>query len=534
MDRLISSIRGQSGSASDLSDLNAQLATHQTEQLLRQNAAALLEVARDLDAEHHSLGLLYLLEVRGRVAATAPGGDAAFLREASSFLRACSAQQVQLAPAKFASLCRQVKASALADGCPKLAIAPLRAAIPKIAPCPGHLTPAHADLLQCAILSKCYNSVAGVLEADVCTVDPKRTACTATDLLLYCYYGGTVEVARRRYGAAAELLHAAVCAPTAVVNAITVACLKRLVLVEALRSGEVLALPKWAPAPVARAAKAECGAYFDLARKAAAVVPPPPPPAPPAASAAAGAGWSVGEGGAGGGGKPGRVHGAAAATAAAAPGGGEAALAALASFALSKAPEFEADGNAGLARLVVEAASRRRLAALPHTFAALPLGAAAARAGLADAGEAELAVLRMVDAGQLSASLSDRDATVAFPEDARGGGDDALPGSGPLAARIDVLIERCMALAEQLQEADAVVSTDRAFLSKMELRGQGSVRAATAAALRAPGGDDSSEGLGLLPPGLGGPAAMDVQGMEPSQGDGGTETPPEAEPFGLA
>jgi hypothetical protein len=61
MDRLISSIQGQSGSASDLSDLNAQLATHQTEQLLRQNAAALLEVARDLDAEHHSLGLLYLL-----------------------------------------------------------------------------------------------------------------------------------------------------------------------------------------------------------------------------------------------------------------------------------------------------------------------------------------------------------------------------------------------------------------------------------------------------------------------------------------
>ena len=49
---------------------------------------------------------------------------------------------------------------------------------------------------------------------------------------------------RRRYPRALELLLAAVTLPTLVMNAITVACLKKYVLLFLMASGSVPALPK--------------------------------------------------------------------------------------------------------------------------------------------------------------------------------------------------------------------------------------------------------------------------------------------------
>ena len=34
------------------------------------------------------------------------------------------------------------------------------------------------------------------MDADVYSVDPSKTACTPTDVLLYCYYGGLLEIGR--------------------------------------------------------------------------------------------------------------------------------------------------------------------------------------------------------------------------------------------------------------------------------------------------------------------------------------------------
>ena len=123
-----------------------------------------------------------------------------------------------------------------------------------------------------------------MLDADVYTVDPAKTAVTPTDVLLYCYYGGLLEIGRwagergappnvaaccgtcfrpcfrpwqrrpgsatrshlaqprpalpaaapacrRRYAHALELLLTALTAPTMVPNAITAACAKKYVQV---------------------------------------------------------------------------------------------------------------------------------------------------------------------------------------------------------------------------------------------------------------------------------------------------------------
>jgi COP9 signalosome complex subunit 3 len=142
------------------------------------------------------------------------------------------------------ALCRAVKAHCLALGAPKRGVPALRAAVAKLCPSTDYLSPIHADLFQLCLLSKCYSGAGAALDADVFTVDPTKTATSPTDVLLYCYYGALLEIGRRRYARALELLLTAVTAPTMVLNAITVACLKKYMLVSLLQSGAVPALPK--------------------------------------------------------------------------------------------------------------------------------------------------------------------------------------------------------------------------------------------------------------------------------------------------
>ena len=50
---------------------------------------------------------------------------------------------------------------------PALAIPPLAAAIAAIRPSVDHLTPQHAMLMQCCLLSKCYNAALPTLESPI-------------------------------------------------------------------------------------------------------------------------------------------------------------------------------------------------------------------------------------------------------------------------------------------------------------------------------------------------------------------------------
>lgn len=252
----------------------------------------------------------------------------------------------------------------------------------------------------------------------VSAVDPSKTACTATDVQLYCYYGGMVEAGRRRYARALDLLLAGITAPTLVVNAITVAALKKYVLVSLLHAGEAPPLPKHAAPAVHRALKAEAGAYLDLAKLVKA--------------------------------------------------GSEEEAAAL---VVAKAEVWRGDGNAGLAAAVARAAGRRRVAALTRTFLTLPLAEVAAAAGLGDdAAAAEDAVVGMVGAGEVGARVSQRDGMVRFEEGAGGGGGLS---AGEAGARVHDLIRQAMALAKEVAAVDHAVSCDRAFISKAAVRGVG-------------------------------------------------------------
>lgn len=336
-----------------------------------------------------------------------------------------------------------------------------------LCPAPGSISPVHADYFLVCLVAKCYSAAALFLKEDACAVDPGATGVTATDILLYCYYGGMIETGRRRYSQAIDLYLTAVTVPTGVVNAITIASLKKLYLVSLLHTGEAPVLPKHTSPPVTRAVKGECAAYAELAKVAAA-----------AATKAA---------------------------------GGAAGPSDLATYALSKSEVWRTDGNVGLVRSVVEMASRRKVQALTQTFCSLLTAAVAQRAGLPGAREAELELFRMVEAKEVSARISEREGVAEFLDN---------PGayaSAETVAELENLIEKCMGLSQAVAAVDHSVSCDRAFISKTDIGkgggggatpglgagGPSGMRGGSGGSFKELGGGGPGEGLPMASPVIG-------------------------------
>jgi hypothetical protein len=412
LEELVLQIQTLSGTPAGLDALPTAL--REAEPLLRANAAACLTAAEGLDPAAHTLGCLHLLLARGRAAgggAPAPPLDAPFLAAAAAFFRAADGAQLRRAPGATAALARLLKAQALAAGAPKRGVAPLRAAAAALAAGrPGLVTAPAVDLLELCLAARCPAAAAGALAAPPTDVDPRAGGAAATDVLLFCYYGGLVEARRRRFGAALDLFAAALAAPTLAASAITLAALKKFLLVAVLARGAAGALPRGAPPPVARMAKAEAGPYRELARLAA-------------------------------GGAP----------------AGE-----LAAFAAARAGLWRADGNAGLVAAVLARAPARGAAAAARTHEALPLGALAARMGLPSAAAAEGALLAAVDAGEVAAEIAGAAGV------ARLGGAGAAAAAARLAAdpaaaaaRIRELLEATAALHAQVAAATAAAAAER-------------------------------------------------------------------------
>ncbi|GBF98652.1 COP9 signalosome complex subunit 3 [Raphidocelis subcapitata] len=197
-----------------------------SEAVLNQGHAQIAGVLADLDPVQHSLGYLYLLNAHARHL-DSPAGDGAFIELAARFLRDCAAAQIQLAPAVFAQLCRRFKERVAAAGAPRLGILPLLSALQRLRPSPEHLTPMHADALQLCLLARAYSAAAPLVDQDISRVEPARTAVTASDLQLYCLYGGMAAAGRKQWARALELWLQAVTAPTFVASAITLAAYKK-------------------------------------------------------------------------------------------------------------------------------------------------------------------------------------------------------------------------------------------------------------------------------------------------------------------
>ena len=116
----------------------------------------------------------------------------------------------------------------MACSCPGRGLAALCAAARKAAPTPAHLTPAHVDVLQLSLLARNFAAALPLLEEDIFEVVPAATGVVPKDFLLYCYYGGACLCAVKRFAPAVDLFMQALAAPALALNAIQLACYKKM------------------------------------------------------------------------------------------------------------------------------------------------------------------------------------------------------------------------------------------------------------------------------------------------------------------
>ncbi|KAF8060061.1 CSN3 [Scenedesmus sp. PABB004] len=414
METLVNSIAALSATAEGLGQLATYLKSQVAESVLDNPANNCLTAAQHLDAAQHSVGIVFLLNAHARRAN--PNADGAFAEYTAQFLRSCSAAQVQHVPDAFCELCRKYKEQLLGD--PRAArsgVAPLLAALQRLAPSAEHLTPIHADVLQLCLLAKTYGAAAALLGGELTEVDPTRTAVGPTDLQLYCYYGGMVAAGRKQLARALELFLQGLTAPTYVCSAITAATYRKYVLVSLIHSGAVPALPKFTSQKVRQLTDApDAKPYADLASAYAA-----------------------------------KSHDR------------------LARVAEQHSAVFAADRNVGLVRQVLASLPARTIQRLTQTYVTLSLADIAKAAGLSGPAEAEAVILRMVSCRQVFARINDRDGMVTFMQDPE------QYNSADMARRIDGTIRSVMGLAGQVQSVQDGLLLDRSYLGKLVMRERG-------------------------------------------------------------
>lgn len=122
---------------------------------------------------------------------------------------------------------------------------------------------------------------------------------------------------------------------------------------------------------------------------------------------------------------------------------------------------YEADGNWGLVKQCVRSLFKRSILRLTQTYLTLSLKDIAETIKLSSADEAEGYILRMIEAGEINATIDQRAGMVNFQEDF-----SALHGSA-MGHQLEERIAKVMALSSKLQSVSDTMSCDKAYLSKM-------------------------------------------------------------------
>lgn len=367
-----------------------------------EGAVILLDLSMNFQHPIHTQAIVYILNI-----ASAVNPNIEIFTAMRTALLNGDATQLSESPLDTTVLASNLRDIAVTTDQPRLAIAPLQAGISKLIANRPLITPLHAMLFQCCLLANIPIAAVPALEQDAYDVDPHLTGMVVRDFLLYCYYGALIHIARKRYSEAADLLLSAMTSPAAALSAIVMAAWKKWVLLGLLTRGSIQPLPKWASQPLLRANRSE-GPYQEVAIA---------------------------------------YSGTSAAT--------------MNEVVRKNLLVFEEDENVGLVNLVVEAQTKRNVLRLTQTFITLSLSDVAKQVGLPSAESAELAILRMIDAGEVVAEIDGGKGMVRFLEDPQ------QFNSPATIARMDSQIAAAAALGERLAATRHEVSRSSSYLAKM-------------------------------------------------------------------
>ncbi|ONK72432.1 uncharacterized protein A4U43_C04F19370 [Asparagus officinalis] len=222
------------------------------------------------------------------------------------------------------------------------------------------------------------------------------------DFLLLC-------ILSKRYKAAQSILdERVITAPMSTLNAIAVEAYKKYILVSLIHNGQVPPFPKYISSAAQRNLKNYTQPYVDLA-----------------SSYASG---KVSE---------------------------------LETSIEANLEKFQSDNNLGLVKQALSSLYKRNIQRLTQTYLTLSLQDIASTVQLNTAKDAEMHVLRMIQDGEIFATINQKDGMVSFHEDPE------QYKSCEMIEHIDSSIQRLMTLSKKLHTIDEQISCDPAYLHKL-------------------------------------------------------------------
>lgn len=377
----------------------------------------LVSVIRKLYVNQHSLGILYLLASQVKSIPQAIESPTImtlnenleianeFFHQTSGFLLGFRPSQVKTAIKQFAKVCRAYVNVSIQLNLSHQAIWPLKRSLQKLSS--NCLTPIHACFILACLQAKKYYAAKYLLDVSMIQVDTKANAMECADILKYYYYGGMVLIGLKDFRAAYEFFYLAITIPSRSLSAITIAAFKKYILVCSILDYKPMELPKLMSSLVQRHLKTYCKAYLELVR----------------------------------------------------------ALEGKDSIAIEKCmtlyqPEFVKASNLGLVKQAIEALQRRKIQRLTNTFVTLSCHDIALMVGLENATHAERYILKMVQRGDIHATIDKRNNMVTFTDDREHFDNTAM------LTQLHAQISKIKQFSYNLQLADAEISCDPRFLLK--------------------------------------------------------------------
>ena len=378
------------------------------EEVLIQHMPQLDDAAQVLMPVVHTLGLVFILNVKG---SAVPMSNASavqiFVEQCRRLLLGCDPKQVQMVPKEFVAVCTKFSAACLAARTPLLAVRPLQVAALALQPTLSHFTPLHTEGLKVCVLAKVYSAAQPFLEQELLHVDLSGTLMTPRDLLLYHYYAGMAQVGLRRFRLAMASFMLCVSAPAHVLNAIMIEAYKKCLLCALIETGEMPRLPKYVSPAIARHIKTLAG-YAEFAEAFA-----------------------------------------------------SADVVKLRGVLEKHTTAFRTDQNLGLAKQCVPARMRRSIRLLTETYMTLSLAQIANIAGLDSEASAGHEIQQMILANEIHATIDESKNMITFH--------DKLERyeSQATVATMEGTLRGALTLASCLSDLHSTLSTDRHYLARV-------------------------------------------------------------------
>ncbi|KAK2192277.1 hypothetical protein NP493_35g03003 [Ridgeia piscesae] len=373
--------------------------------VLAKNANHLDNVMGAFDVQQHSLGVLGILCIKYSLPNIADW-EMLFI-QTQEFIYTCNGEQVRYATDSYADLCHRFTQNLVEKKQAIRGIKILTKAISKIQLLPSQLTSIHADLCQLCLLSKCMKPALPFLQVDITEISKEGGQYDAKHFLLYYYYGGMIYTALKKYDLALYFYEVAVTTPCLAVSHIMLESYKKYIVVSLIVHGKIISLPKYTSHVVGKYIKSLCQPYHDLATS-----------------------YSTSN--------PTELR-----------------------NTLSKhTAVFTRDSNMGLVKQCVTSLYKKNIQRLTKTFLTLSLTDMANRVQLSNAREAEKYVLRMIEDGEIYATINQKDGMVRFHDNPE------MYNNVAMLMKLDTEMQKCIQLDEKLKEMDREISVNPQFVQK--------------------------------------------------------------------